>query len=152
MCHSAPAPPIHGRAASQEPLKLTAADGNTFLAHRAEPAVPNGRGVVILPDARGLHPFYREPAVRFAEAGFRAVAIDYFDRTSTEWAAACATASSTGCRGWRHLAALQTSRRPDRSAGLATRRPVGAAGTAPARPPRTVPRGSVPAIRAGTPQ
>ena len=86
MCHSTdsrpPAPPIQGRAASQEPLRLTAADGNTFLAFRAEPAVPNGRGVVILPDVRGLHPFYRELAVRFAEAGFRAVAIDYFGRTA----------------------------------------------------------------------
>jgi carboxymethylenebutenolidase len=38
--------------------------------------------VVILPDVRGLHTFYRELAVRFAEAGMHAVAIDYFGRTA----------------------------------------------------------------------
>jgi carboxymethylenebutenolidase len=86
MCHSTdsrpPASPIHGEVASHEQIELTAADGNRFLAYRAEPAEPNGRGVVILPDVRGLHPFYRDLAVRFAEAGFRAIAIDYFARTA----------------------------------------------------------------------
>ena len=86
MCHSndsrPPAPPIQGQAASHGPLTLTAADGNRFAAYQAEPAAPNGRGVVILPDVRGLHPFYRDLAVRFAEAGFRAIAIDYFGRTA----------------------------------------------------------------------
>ncbi|HUR07584.1 MAG TPA: dienelactone hydrolase family protein, partial [Nonomuraea sp.] len=86
MCHSTdsrpPASPVEGRAASQEQIELTAADGNRFLAYRAEPAEPNGRGVVILPDVRGLHPFYRDLAVRFAEAGFRAITIDYFGRTA----------------------------------------------------------------------
>jgi carboxymethylenebutenolidase len=37
---------------------------------------------VILPDVRGLHPFYKELAVRWAEAGLHAVAIDYFGRTA----------------------------------------------------------------------
>jgi carboxymethylenebutenolidase len=37
---------------------------------------------VILPDVRGLHPFYEELALRFAEAGADAVAIDYFSRTA----------------------------------------------------------------------
>jgi carboxymethylenebutenolidase len=37
--------------------------------------------VVILPDVRGLHPYYEALAVRFAEAGFHAVAFDYFGRT-----------------------------------------------------------------------
>ncbi|SDM46252.1 dienelactone hydrolase family protein [Nonomuraea jiangxiensis] len=86
MCHSTdsrpPAPPIQGEVASQEQIELTAADGNRFLAYRADPAEPNGRNVVILPDVRGLHPFYRDLAVRFAEAGFRAIAIDYFGRTA----------------------------------------------------------------------
>ena len=37
--------------------------------------------MVILPDVRGLHAYYEQLAVRFAEAGFHAVAIDYFGRT-----------------------------------------------------------------------
>ncbi|MEW1837646.1 dienelactone hydrolase family protein [Nonomuraea angiospora] len=86
MCHSTdsrpPAPPIQGEVASHEQIELTAADGNRLLAYRAEPAEPNGRSVVILPDVRGLHPYYRDLAVRFAEAGFRTIAIDYFGRTA----------------------------------------------------------------------
>ncbi|MER7506282.1 dienelactone hydrolase family protein [Nonomuraea pusilla] len=86
MCHSTdsrpPAPPVRGPVAAHEQTVLTAADGNRFLAYRAEPAEPNGRAVVILPDVRGLHPFYRDLAVRFAEAGFHALAIDYFGRTA----------------------------------------------------------------------
>jgi carboxymethylenebutenolidase len=38
--------------------------------------------MVILPDVRGLHDFYRELAKRFAEAGVHAIAIDYFARTA----------------------------------------------------------------------
>jgi carboxymethylenebutenolidase len=38
--------------------------------------------MVILPDVRGLHQFYKELAQRFAEAGVDAVAIDYFGRTA----------------------------------------------------------------------
>jgi carboxymethylenebutenolidase len=38
--------------------------------------------VVILPDVRGLHPFYEELALRFTEAGVHATAIDYFGRTA----------------------------------------------------------------------
>jgi carboxymethylenebutenolidase len=41
-----------------------------------------GPGVVILPDVRGLHPFYEELAIRFTEAGVHATAIDYFGRTA----------------------------------------------------------------------
>jgi carboxymethylenebutenolidase len=36
---------------------------------------------LILPDVRGLHPYYEELALRFAEAGIDALAIDYFGRT-----------------------------------------------------------------------
>ena len=38
--------------------------------------------MVILPDVRGLHEFYKELARRFAEAGIDAIAIDYFGRTA----------------------------------------------------------------------
>jgi carboxymethylenebutenolidase len=37
---------------------------------------------VILPDVRGLYPFYSELAERFAQAGHHAIAIDYFGRTA----------------------------------------------------------------------
>src|SRR5205823_10975043 len=39
-------------------------------------------GVVVLPDVRGLYRFYEEVALRFAELGIAAVAIDYFGRTA----------------------------------------------------------------------
>ena len=39
-------------------------------------------GVVVLPDVRGLYRFYEELALRFAERGYAAIAIDYFGRTA----------------------------------------------------------------------
>jgi carboxymethylenebutenolidase len=38
--------------------------------------------MIILPDVRGLHPYYEDLSLRFAEAGFRTIAIDYFGRTA----------------------------------------------------------------------
>ncbi len=38
--------------------------------------------MLILPDVRGLHTFYEELALRFAEAGAEALALDYFGRTA----------------------------------------------------------------------
>jgi carboxymethylenebutenolidase len=38
--------------------------------------------MLILPDVRGLHPFYEELALRFAERGLDALAIDWFGRTA----------------------------------------------------------------------
>jgi carboxymethylenebutenolidase len=38
--------------------------------------------MVVLPDVRGLHQFYKELAQRFAEAGIDTVTIDYFARTA----------------------------------------------------------------------
>jgi carboxymethylenebutenolidase len=61
---------------------LTSADGTEFGAYYADPAQPSEIGMVILPDVRGLHSFYKELAVRFAEAGMHAVAFDYFGRTA----------------------------------------------------------------------
>ena len=86
MCFSddarPPLPPIGGAAADHGDLRLTSADGTRFMAYAARAAQPNGRGMVILPDVRGLHGFYKELAVRFAEAGFETVAFDYFARTA----------------------------------------------------------------------
>jgi len=86
MCYSDDArPPDHGlggTVGSSEDLVLTASDGNKFAARLARPEKPNGTGMVILPDIRGLHNFYKDMACRFAEAGIDALAIDYFGRTA----------------------------------------------------------------------
>jgi Dienelactone hydrolase and related enzymes len=77
-----PIAPIAGGALDSARVVLTAADGNEFLAFRAQAATPTGAGMVILPDVRGLHPYYEELALRFAEHGVDALAIDYFGRTA----------------------------------------------------------------------
>ena len=77
-----PVPAIAGAAVSHDDLELEAADGNSFAAFHATPDEPTGVGVVILPDVRGLYRFYEELALRFAERGHTAVAIDYFGRTA----------------------------------------------------------------------
>ncbi|HEX8940811.1 MAG TPA: dienelactone hydrolase family protein [Candidatus Limnocylindrales bacterium] len=73
---------IAGGALDHESLTLAAADGTSFRAFRARAAQPSGAGMLVLPDVRGLHPYYEELALRFAEAGVDAVAIDYFGRTA----------------------------------------------------------------------
>lgn len=77
-----PLPPIAGGAAQGEDIELSAADGNRFMAYLARSGSSNGAQIVIYPDVRGLHPFYKDLAVRFAEAGVDALAIDYFGRTA----------------------------------------------------------------------
>jgi carboxymethylenebutenolidase len=77
-----PIQPIAGGALDQADLVLRAADGNQFAAFRTRASKPSGAGVVILPDVRGLYSFYEELALRFAEAGVDALAIDYFGRTA----------------------------------------------------------------------
>jgi carboxymethylenebutenolidase len=79
---SPPIPVIAGAAISHDDLVLTAADGNTFAAFAAAPDEPAAKGVVILPDVRGLYRFYEEVALRFAERGIAAVALDYFGRSA----------------------------------------------------------------------
>lgn len=77
-----PLPPIRGAAGDARELTLTAADGVAVAAYAARAATEGGPGMVILPDVRGLHPFFEELALRFAEAGVHALAIDYFSRTA----------------------------------------------------------------------
>jgi carboxymethylenebutenolidase len=79
---SPPIPVIRGAAVSHEDLVLDAADGNRFAAFLATPDATASAGVVILPDVRGLYRFYEELALRFAERGIAAIAIDYFGRTA----------------------------------------------------------------------
>jgi carboxymethylenebutenolidase len=86
MCHGPdshpPIPEISGAAVSHDHLVLDAADGNRLAAFAAEPDEASGAGILVLPDVRGLHHFYEELALRFAERGHAAVAIDYFGRTA----------------------------------------------------------------------
>lgn len=87
MCHGddsrPPAPPVPlGDMAEQGELELTAADGNRLRAFWAAPATPNGSNLVLLPDLRGLHPFYETLAGLYARLGFRTVAIDFYGRTA----------------------------------------------------------------------
>lgn len=77
-----PIAPIAGGSLDHEDLVLGAADGNRFAAFRARAAAPTGAGIVVLPDVRGLHPYYEELTLRFAEAGVDAIALDYFGRTA----------------------------------------------------------------------
>ncbi len=77
-----PITPIAGGALDSSELTLDAEDGNRFRAFRARATGGTGAGIVILPDVRGLHPYYEELALRFAEHGVDALAIDYFGRTA----------------------------------------------------------------------
>jgi carboxymethylenebutenolidase len=77
-----PIPVISGASVSHEDVVLEARDGNRLAAFVATPDEPSGAGIVILPDVRGLYRFYEELALRFAERGHAAVAIDYFGRTA----------------------------------------------------------------------
>lgn len=77
-----PIEPISGAAFATERLVLTAGDGTEFLAYAARAGHPGSPGIVVMPDVRGLFPFYEELADRFAERGYDAVAIDYFGRTA----------------------------------------------------------------------
>ena len=86
MCYDDNAkPPIDAGpagSASGEEIVLTAGDGNKFAAYHALPTAAPTALVLVMPDVRGLHQFYKELALRFAEAGVAAVAMDYFGRTA----------------------------------------------------------------------
>jgi carboxymethylenebutenolidase len=73
--------PIAGGAAA-ELLTLTSDDGTEFSAALAQAAEDGDPGIVIIPDVRGLYPFYIELAERFAEAGHHAIAFDYYGRSA----------------------------------------------------------------------
>jgi carboxymethylenebutenolidase len=78
-------PPIRsiaGGALDSRDVTLTASDGNRLSAFEVRAASPSGNRILILPDIRGLHEYYVELAMRFAERGIDAVAIDWFGRTA----------------------------------------------------------------------
>jgi len=86
MCYDSksqpPVPPGERGEAAARDLVLTASDGNQFSAYVATPAREFSAQVLIYPDIRGLHQFYKDLALRFAEVGIRALGIDYFGRTA----------------------------------------------------------------------
>jgi carboxymethylenebutenolidase len=77
-----PIAPITGAAIDSGELTLTAGDGNRLTAFEARAAERTNASIVILPDVRGLHDYYVELAMRFAETGIDAVAFDWFGRTA----------------------------------------------------------------------
>jgi carboxymethylenebutenolidase len=73
---------IMGDLVRAQRFELISADGTPVSAALAQASQPGGPGVVILPDVRGLYPFYERLAERFAQAGHDAVVLDYFARTA----------------------------------------------------------------------
>jgi carboxymethylenebutenolidase len=73
---------IAGAAVDHREVVLESADGNRFAAFQALASAPNGTGMLVLPDVRGLSSYYEELALRFAERGVDALAIDYYGRTA----------------------------------------------------------------------
>jgi carboxymethylenebutenolidase len=86
MCYDTnarpPVPPGGGQEARGEDIELTAEDGNRLAAYIACSSSPSNAQVLIYPDVRGLHGFYKDLAIRFAQKGVDALAIDYFGRTA----------------------------------------------------------------------
>src|ERR1700738_1658875 len=86
VCYSVaarvPLPPVSGAAADQGDLFPPPSDGTKYAAYFARAEKPTGAGMVVMPDVRGLHQFYKELAQRFAEAGVDGGGIVYFGRTA----------------------------------------------------------------------
>src|SRR5674476_984739 len=62
-----PEPPRSSEVGHHGPLVLTAADGNRFSAFEAVPVTPRGASLVLMPDIRGMHSFYTDLALCFAQ-------------------------------------------------------------------------------------
>jgi carboxymethylenebutenolidase len=77
-----PVAPIAGAAVDHHHRVLEASDGNRLAVFQAVPEVPSGVGMLVLPDVRGLAPYYGELALRLAERGVDALVIDYYGRTA----------------------------------------------------------------------
>jgi len=77
-------PPISAgdRAVTSHELTLVAADGNELMAFESVGEEESPAAFVVLPDVRGLFQFYKDLTIRFAQAGYDAIAIDYFGRTA----------------------------------------------------------------------
>ncbi|HEY6741081.1 MAG TPA: dienelactone hydrolase family protein [Lapillicoccus sp.] len=86
MCFSSdqhpPLPPRMSDVGEHGPTVLTAADGTRLAAFDAVPVTRRGASLVLLPDIRGMHPYYTDLAIAFAQAGIDTVAIDPYARTA----------------------------------------------------------------------
>ncbi|MDP8905703.1 MAG: dienelactone hydrolase family protein [Chloroflexota bacterium] len=86
MCFAPDARPpiaaVAGAALDGRRIELASRDGTRFMAFAARAESAAGAAILILPDVRGLHRYYEELALRFAEAGVDALAMDYFGRTT----------------------------------------------------------------------
>lgn len=77
-----PDPPRSSEVGEHGRLELTASDGNRFAAYDAVPVTRRGASLVLLPDIRGMHPYYTDLALSFAQAGVDVVALDPYGRTA----------------------------------------------------------------------
>src|SRR5919108_657511 len=77
-----PRPPRTGSLAGSERLTLHTSDGNEYASTFAATTGEERPGVVVLPDVRGLHPYYEALAEALADAGVHALAIDFYGRTA----------------------------------------------------------------------
>jgi carboxymethylenebutenolidase len=77
-----PDPARTGMGAGSERTVLEADDGNRFAATIARTDAADRAGVVVLPDVRGLHPYYERLAGHLADAGIHALALDPYGRTA----------------------------------------------------------------------
>ena len=106
MCFSSdqhpPLPPRSSEVGAHGPTELAARDGNRFRAYDATPVTRRGASLVLLPDIRGLHPYYTDLALAFATAGVDTVAMDPYGRT------AGATARDDGFEFMPHAKALSS--------------------------------------------
>ncbi len=86
MCFSSdqhpPLPPRSSDVGDHGPTVLTSADGTRFATYDADPVTRRGASLVLLPDIRGLHTYYADLAIAFAQAGIDTVAIDPYARTA----------------------------------------------------------------------
>ena len=86
MCFSndqhPPLPPMSSEVGAHGPTELVAMDGNAFRAYDATPVTRRGASLVLLPDIRGLYPYYTDLALAFATAGIDTVALDPYGRTA----------------------------------------------------------------------
>lgn len=90
MCHEPddfpPLAPAQGQLGEVRRLTLTAADGAVAAATSAATTRTGAPGIVIVPDVRGLHPFYERLAEQYAHAGVHALAFDQYARSAgTDW-------------------------------------------------------------------
>ena len=77
-----PDPPRSSEIGQHGGLELTGEDGNRFAAFHAVPLTRRGASLVLLPDIRGMHPYYTDLALSFALAGVDVVALDPYGRTA----------------------------------------------------------------------